>query len=172
MGSSGFEGWTEERVSQHNARVAAGGRCSGMTAANNAATVKHLVEKPEAKVSTFTRNPESTAEPFVSTIEKHESTDVQNLNKTERSFYDILMLDQRHILIWVQAFTLKMADDTRYTPDFVTLTDGKLMAWEVKGFFRDDAKVKIKVAARMFPVFTFTLVRKDKSGWTYETVKP
>lgn len=48
----------------------------------------------------------------------------------------------------VQGLTLLLAPQCRYTPDFWTVnTDGTLTAWEVKGFWRDDARVKLKVAA-------------------------
>ena len=68
-----------------------------------------------------------------------------------------------------EAVTLKLADDTRYTPDFmVTKPDFEIQFIEVKGFWRDDAKVKIKVASAMFP-FVFVACRlnpkKDGGGW-------
>lgn len=63
---------------------------------------------------------------------------------------------------WYEKITLKLADDTRYTPDFVIVhLDGMLECVETKGFMRDDAHVKVKVAAAQFP-FRFTLV--DKKG--------
>jgi hypothetical protein len=164
MGSSGFENWTKAKVDEHNARVA--GRNMGRSAASDAITTAHLATNPEAKVAIFNRGL-----PLVEVF-RRESTDVSKLNKTERAFFEYLSADKQHDFVWVQAFTLKLADDTRYTPDFVTLTSGKLIAWEVKGFFRDDAKVKIKVAARMFSVFQFKLVRKGKGGWDFEDVKP
>jgi hypothetical protein len=69
-----------------------------------------------------------------------------------------------------EAVTLKLADDTRYTPDFaVMLTNGTIEMHEVKGFMRDDARVKLRVAARLFP-FVFRLARKTKDGWTEELV--
>jgi hypothetical protein len=50
------------------------------------------------------------------------------------------------------AFSL--GDDTRYTPDFMVIkNDGTIEFHEVKGFMRPAARVKIKVAARMFPWF-------------------
>jgi hypothetical protein len=153
MGSSGFENWTKAKVDEHNARVASG-----------TAYISKIME--EKKVFAVDRGL-----PLVEVF-RRESTDVSKLNKTERAFFEYLSADKQHDFVWVQAFTLKLADDTRYTPDFVTLTSGKLIAWEVKGFFRDDAKVKIKVAARMFSVFQFKLVRKGKGGWDFEDVKP
>ena len=41
---------------------------------------------------------------------------------------------------------LRLADRTFYTPDFrVIIPDGTIEFHEVKGFWRDDARVKIKV---------------------------
>lgn len=70
---------------------------------------------------------------------------------------------------YFERFTLKLADDTRYTPDFmVVLADGTVRFDEVKGFMEDDAWVKFKVAAEMFP-FKFRLAKKrtkkDGGGW-------
>ena len=70
---------------------------------------------------------------------------------------------------YFERLTLKLADDTRYTPDFcVILPDGEIRIDEVKGFMEDDAWVKFKVAADLFP-FAFRLARKrakkDGGGW-------
>jgi hypothetical protein len=64
-----------------------------------------------------------------------------------------------------EAIALILADRTRYHPDFVIYEkDGGLTFEEVKGFMRDDAAVKIKVAARQFPHFRFKLFRKRKGN--------
>lgn len=70
---------------------------------------------------------------------------------------------------WFEAVTLKLAPDTRYTPDFLVMhNDGTLEFREVKGFMEDDAWVKLKVAADKFP-FRFTLIRqklkREGGGW-------
>ncbi|RQT08933.1 DUF1064 domain-containing protein [Burkholderia contaminans] len=67
---------------------------------------------------------------------------------------------------------LRLADNTFYTPDFaVMLADGQLEAHEVKGHWQDDARVKIKVAAEMYP-FRFIAVKpraaRDGGGWHQE----
>lgn len=104
------------------------------------------------------------------------STDEAKLNKTERSF--LVHLREAHPGNWigVQCITLKLADDCRYTCDIWERTIGGLLyAYEVKGFFRDDAKVKIKVAARMFPWIRFVVVKRGPNAlvpWLMETVKP
>lgn len=115
--------------------------------------------------------------PIGMALDKHgiltkSTTDEDKLNKTERLFLEFLKRG-RHEWVGMHCMTLKLADDCRYTPDFWAVDNGKLTAFEVKGFFRDDAKVKIKVAARMFPWIEFVLVRKNKlRSFDYEKVKP
>lgn len=65
-----------------------------------------------------------------------------------------------------ESFKLRLADKTWYTPDFlVILADGTLEFHETKGFRRDDAMVKIKVAAEQYPVFAFLLVEQAQGAW-------
>lgn len=94
------------------------------------------------------------------------------MNGTEAKMAEYL--DQKKavgevIAYWFERYTLKLADDTRYTPDFaVLLANGELEFWEVKGFWRDDAKVKIKVAEEMFPhIFRQCKIKakRDGGGW-------
>lgn len=80
------------------------------------------------------------------------------MNKTEARYEQKLkaMLFRGEILWYkFEGITLKLADDTRYTTDFVVMTsDGIIELHEVKGSkftFTDDAKVKVKVTAEQFP---------------------
>jgi hypothetical protein len=94
------------------------------------------------------------------------------MNKTEAAY--AAHLDGQKVLglvecWWFETVTFKIGKDCRYTPDFlVMLADGTLEVHECKGFWADDAKVKIKVAASMFP-FRFVAVKKrakkDGGGW-------
>jgi hypothetical protein len=53
-----------------------------------------------------------------------------------------------------------------FTPDFHAIwPDGHLVFYEVKGFYREAAKVRGGVAAAVFPYFTFVVVRKEKGVW-------
>lgn len=99
------------------------------------------------------------------------------MNKTERAYAETLESEKRmgRIAAWrYEKVTLKLADDTRYTPDFwIVYDDGSTMFDEVKGFFRDDAKVKIKVAAEQFREFTFRLVKKVAANeWHIKVIHP
>lgn len=93
------------------------------------------------------------------------------MNKTEAAYAayldglkkDGLIADYRF-----EAVKLRLADKTFYTPDFVVLApDGVLEMHEVKGFWEEDARVKIKVAAAQFP-FRFVAVKKTKNNWDRE----
>jgi len=67
---------------------------------------------------------------------------------------------------WFEKFTFKLADDTRYTPDFVIQElDGTLRCEEIKGFWRDDAKVKTKVFCAQFPFALRSLKKANGGGW-------
>ena len=70
-----------------------------------------------------------------------------------------------------ESMKFRLADNTYYTPDFIVMRgDRTLEVHEVKGharIFQDDAKVKIKVAASMMPIFKFKVVipiPKNKGG--------
>jgi hypothetical protein len=91
------------------------------------------------------------------------------MNKTEAA-YAVLLEQHRQagkIKDWMfEAITLRLARRTSYTPDFyVVLPDGSREFHETKGFMRDDANVKLKVAANKFPSFTFRLVRRKAGFW-------
>lgn len=71
-----------------------------------------------------------------------------------------------------EGIKLRLADATFYTPDFFVMNRaGELECHEVKGYWEDDARVKIKVAATLFP-FRFRAVtrvtKKDGGGWKTE----
>lgn len=95
------------------------------------------------------------------------------MNGMEREYAAILDAEVSAGFIagfYFERVTLKLADDTRYTPDFmVILSSGEVRFDEVKGWMEDDAWVKFKVASEMFP-FSFRLARKRtrKSGGGWE----
>lgn len=91
------------------------------------------------------------------------------MNGTERAYALRLELLKRIGEIqqyYFESFTLKLAQDTRYTPDFMVINkDWEIEYHECKGsYIRDDALVKIKVAASMFP-FKFYMCKYIKRQW-------
>jgi hypothetical protein len=93
------------------------------------------------------------------------SKDEAKLNKTERAYLAHLRRNP-HVWIGVQNITVKLADDCRLTPDFAVLyPNGTLAMIDVKGFQREDAFIKMKVAARQFPMFLFYIVTRSGMMW-------
>lgn len=105
------------------------------------------------------------------------------LNKTEAAFDAHLRANAMRPLR--EGLTLRLGNGVRYSPDFVVITDAtnghavpvcEIRCYEVKGFMRDDAAVKVKVAASLFPLFAFYLVtkrtKKQGGGWSIERVLP
>lgn len=101
------------------------------------------------------------------------TTDEEKLNKLEKAWLAELRRLHPAERIGIQSLTLKLADQTRYTPDFWTIDpNGQLFFWETKGFMRDDAWAKLKVAARQFRWARFILVKKHKGSWIETPVNP
>ena len=93
-------------------------------------------------------------------------------NKTEEAYGYHIANHPDVLMVGFERIKLKLADKTFYTPDFYVLKkDGQLEMHEVKGFMRDDAAVKLKVAAAQFPFIKFFLIKKDKTGWDIREVE-
>lgn len=93
------------------------------------------------------------------------------MNKTEAA-YDAHLWSLHHtgLVLWhkFEGVKLRLADKTFYTCDFAVLPKtGVLEMHEVKGFWTDDARVKIKVAASIYP-FRFIAVTKKANWWDRE----
>jgi len=100
------------------------------------------------------------------------------MNRTETRYANLLELrkgageirDYRF-----ESIKLRLADRTWYTPDFFVIRmepceQDTYEIHEVKGFWRDDARVKIKVAAEMFKEFTFYVCQYKKGQWIIREV--
>lgn len=98
------------------------------------------------------------------------------MNKTEQARAVDLEAMRRAGLIaawWYEKWTFKLADDLRYTPDFIVQKmDGSLEVEEVKGFWREDARAKVKMFVELypFPVRAYTKA-KTHTGWDVETFR-
>lgn len=97
-------------------------------------------------------------------------------NKTEALYEQTLELQrQAGDVLWYrfEGLKLRLADNTFYTPDYAVMrSDGVMELHEVKGFWQDDARVKIKVAADSYPFRFFAvkaLPKKSGGGWEYES---
>ncbi len=97
------------------------------------------------------------------------------LNKTELMYQNTLDLGkQAGEIAWFkfEGVKFRLADNTFYTPDFIVMrTSGELEAHEVKGYWLDDARAKIKIAADMYPFKFLAVTRQAKKlggGWKIE----
>lgn len=108
------------------------------------------------------------------------------MNNLERSYAETVLAPRKlagEVLEWwFEAITFKLADDCRYTPDFlVMLADRSLECHETKAEWsngqvaRDDALVKLKVAALQFPFrfyLCFKRTKKNGGDWKIKEVGP
>jgi hypothetical protein len=93
------------------------------------------------------------------------------MNKTEEAYNALLeKRKQAGEVAWFkfEGVKLRLADNTFYTPDFaVMLTGGPMEMHEVKGFWVDDARAKIKIAADLYP-FRFVAIKRKAGSWQEE----
>jgi hypothetical protein len=98
------------------------------------------------------------------------------MNKTELAYRDEWILPRvadGRLLWWrFEGLKLRLADLTFYTPDFALMApSGLIECHEVKGWWGEDDRVKIKVAADLYP-FRFVgaqrQAKKHGGGWVHE----
>lgn len=151
--------WSEDQLAAHLRRAPA-------------ATAAAAAVAPALRAPAPAQAPESPLPVAVGTLRE------PGMNNTEAEYAG--MLEARRLrgeVVWwkYEAITLKLADGTRYTPDFaVMLADGTFEIHETKGgFIREDGWLKVKVAASMFP-FRFFLCqkqsKKEGGGWSVKGV--
>jgi hypothetical protein len=98
-------------------------------------------------------------------------------NKTEAAHASDLELRKRigEVLDYRwEPLRLKLAPDCTYEPDFMVLmADYSVEFHEVKGgFITDDGMVKARVAAQMFPWFTFRMFQYYRKGCKVRELLP
>lgn len=97
------------------------------------------------------------------------------MNKTEQAYdQHLALLQHAGQIAWrrFEGLKLRLADNTFYTPDFAVMAaDGVIECHEVKGYWQDDARAKIKIAADQYP-FRFIAIKarakKEGGGWEVE----
>jgi len=68
-----------------------------------------------------------------------------------------------------EALKFRLAKRTWYTPDFLLIYPSRYEVHETKGFWEDDARVKFKACADLYPWFHFVAITERKKGeWVYE----
>lgn len=92
----------------------------------------------------------------------------REMNKTEIAYSRLLEIQkQTGDVLWFEyePMNLRLADKCFYKVDFLVLTkEYRLEVHEVKGYWTDDALVKIKAAAEKFP-FRFISKQLIKGEW-------
>jgi len=98
-------------------------------------------------------------------------TPQNKMNRTEAAYADRLE-NMKHVGIIMdyvfEPFKFVLANRTTYTPDFLVVFKDRFEIHEVKGFWRDDARVKIKVTAEKFKWFKFIAIQYKRKQWIIE----
>lgn len=100
------------------------------------------------------------------------------MNKTEAAYsrqLDTLVAAGEIVAFRFEAVRFTLAHNVSgarnamtYTPDFMVITDDNIQFHETKGFMREDALLKVKMAAEIYPWFRWFVIRKTKTGWDKE----
>lgn len=111
----------------------------------------------------------------MATVTKRLRQSSKGPNKTEAAFAAYLRAEScsnGDRPLFEQSVTLKLANGLRYTPDIFRPLPTPVF-FEVKGFMRDDAAAKIKMAASLHRWATFYLVsRRGRTcgGWDIQQI--
>ncbi len=96
---------------------------------------------------------------------------VQKMTQLERRYADRLELLKAagELLEWrFEPLKFRLAKRTWYTPDFLLVYSSRFEIHETKGWWEDDARVKWKTCAELYPWFHFVAVTEKKGEWVYE----
>lgn len=98
------------------------------------------------------------------------------MNKTEQAYAAYLETRKRGDFVkqwWWEPVSFRLGQGAWYKPDFVVwMADDTVEVHEVKGFWREAARVRIKVAATNYPLYRFVAVRRVEGRWDVEEIKP
>ncbi len=97
------------------------------------------------------------------------------MNKSEMAYaahLEACKVDGSVLWYRFEGMKFRLADGCFYTPDFaVLIASGELELHEVKGWWEEDARTRIKVAAEMYPLRFIAMkvrTKKDGGGWEQE----
>lgn len=167
--------WTPEEADEYSKRTGIsvpGNGTGGKTVSPSTKAAKAVLSQPELPDLQQEMTPKQRTQALGRMKEGE-------MNKTEARYAAHLEL-RKHAgeVLWYkfEGIKLRLAEKTFYTADFVVmLAGGQLELHEVKGHWEEDARIKIKTAASMYP-FRFLGVKasKEKSGpdWEYEDFSP
>jgi hypothetical protein len=132
---------------------------------------------PHASASTIARNVSPAA--LMHPEDKNDSRAIldrkkRQMNKTEAEFLLILKESEPNAQIVYEKYTLKLAPDLRYTPDFavIEMFEGTIDFYEVKGpYIWPRMLNKPKAAAQLYPWHAFYLAQKVNGQWKIDQIK-
>jgi hypothetical protein len=112
--------------------------------------------------------------------QKAKTPKARQMNRTEAKRAQELETLKRagEIKHWAyEAITLTLAPDCRYTPDFFVVENDRSVRFEeTKMRWWEDARIKIRLAAQLYPMFAFSALikakAKDGGGWRTERFFP
>ena len=98
------------------------------------------------------------------------------MNRTESKYAELLEAKRLagEILYWeFERIKIRLGQSCYYTPDFLVIdAQGRIEFHEVKGFWRDDARVKSKVAAEAVPWAGWFAYQLKGGQWVEEDLNP
>jgi len=106
--------------------------------------------------------------------QRHVVNEMNGLEKKYAAYLEIRRLTGEIVAWKFEAMKLKLARATFYNPDFLVVTpEYRIELHETKGHMEDDAAVKTKVAAEMFPEFRIVVVRLvgRPKRWSFKNYK-
>lgn len=102
-------------------------------------------------------------------------TEKRGMNKLEAAYscYLEALVHSKNVIRWrFEPLKLRIGRSAYYKPDFMVVVGSfgheKIELHETKGFWREAARVRIKVAADLFPEFTFIAIQRKGGFWTEE----
>ncbi len=94
------------------------------------------------------------------------------MNSLEKKFYNTVvypgMLSGDFIGWKFNGIRFRLGEGAYYKPDFFIATPTQARIYEVKGHWREAAKVRIKAVAEQFPWFYWLAVQWKHKQWVYE----
>lgn len=92
------------------------------------------------------------------------------MNKTEARYADMLEIQRiAGDVLWYgfEFLKFRLGDGAWFTPDFIVIfASGEIHAVEVKGFLREAAGVRFRVAADKYPWLTWVMVERKDGAWS------
>jgi len=94
-----------------------------------------------------------------------------SMNKLELEYSQHLerMKKAGHIIDWrFNSLRFKLGSGAWYKPDFFVIYKDRFELHETKGFMREAANVRLKVAAELYPWFNWVVIRRARGRFTFE----